>query len=298
MKTVPLSIAIPLFLSAVSLSGQRALAASVASIGYAPKAASASKPNSRSWVRLKAATDQARYSPGQPITVRFTATNTARHGALLRFSSGQRFDFSVRPIGQKAVAYTWSATRMFMQSTGSLWLKPGQSHTYEAAIGDEMGQLKPGKYHLLAHLTNSTPPIRAAPITFEVVDLALSMTARTDKARYKIGEPVQISVAVPNRAGRANRVNFGSGLACDVLISDEAGRPVWTYGANLRFIRALGPVTWRKGEAKTYSATWNGVALPGSAPSTSLQPGRYQVQAVLQSTPPLYARPVFIDIQE
>jgi hypothetical protein len=123
---------------------------------------------SRSWVTLKASTDKKRYTPGEKIIVRLTATNTAKRGAYLRFTSGQRFDFSVYPVSSKESVYTWSATRMFMQSLGSLWLKPGQSQSYEETIGTEMGELKPGKYRLRAHLTNSPRPIEAAPIEFEI----------------------------------------------------------------------------------------------------------------------------------
>jgi hypothetical protein len=271
-------------------------APAVAAKASATKTTSAKPAVSRSWVTLRAATDQPRYTPGQPIAVRLTATNTFKRGAYLRFSSGQRFDVQVYRVGESEPAYTWSATRMFLQSLGSLWLKPGQSQSYEASIGDEMGQLKPGKYRLEARLTNSPRTITAAPVEFEVTDLALSMTARTDKSSYKVGEPVQVDVAVANRAAGANTVRFDSGLACDVLISDEMGNSVWTYGANLRFIRVLGDVTWQKGETKTYSANWNGVALPRETPAASLEPGRYRVQAVLQSTPALYAAPVFIDI--
>jgi hypothetical protein len=156
----------------------------------------------RSWVTLKASTDQQRYTPGQPIKVRLTATNTHNSGAYLRFTSGQRFDFTVYPVGSSEAAYTWSAARMFVQTLGSLWLKPGQSQSYEAAIGDEMGALKPGEYRLVARLTNTPTRIFAAPVKFEVVDSGLAMTTRTDKTTYKIGEPVQVDVAVTNRLPR------------------------------------------------------------------------------------------------
>lgn len=250
----------------------------------------------RSWVTLRASTDQPRYTPGQPIKVRLTATNTYNRGAYLRFTSGQRFDLTVYPVGSNEAAYTWSAARMFIQSLGSLWLKPGQSQSYEAAIGDEMGSLKPGKYRLVARLTNSPSRIFAAPVEFEVVERGLAMRTRTDKTSYKIGEPVRIDVAVTNRKATANRVNITSGMACDVFISDEAGTPVWNYGANLRFIRVLGDVTWQKGETKNYSFEWNGVALPRETTATALEPGRYRVQAVLQTTPEFQAPPVFINI--
>jgi hypothetical protein len=260
------------------------------------KTASTKATAPRSWVKLTATTDRSRYTPDQTIKVRLTATNTFTRGAYLRFSSGQRFDFTVYSVGSNESAYTWSAARMFIQSTGSLWLKPGQSQSYEASIGDEMGSLKPGKYRLLARLANSPTRIAAAPIEFEVVDRGLAMTARTDKTTYKVGEPVQIDVAVTNRAATANRVNITWGMACDVFISDEAGNPVWNYGANLRFIRVLGDVTWQKGETKNYSFAWNGVALPRETTAATLEPGRYRVQAVLQTNPELQAPPVFINI--
>ncbi|MDF2440516.1 MAG: hypothetical protein JWN98_1500 [Abditibacteriota bacterium] len=185
---------------------------------------------------------------------------------------------------------------MFAQMMGSLWLKPGQSQSFEASIGDEMGQLKPGRYRLEAHLSNAPRRIAAPPTTFEITDMALSMAVRTDKSAYKLGEPVQIDVDVTNMAANANRVKIASGLACDLLIRNEAGNPVWNYGANLRFIRALGDVTWQKGETKTYSGTWNGVALPFENTATGLQPGHYQVLGVLQSSPPLFTSPLHIEI--
>jgi hypothetical protein len=250
----------------------------------------------RSWVTLKASTDRTRYTAGQPIKVRLTATNTHNRGAYLRFTSGQRFDFTVYPVGSNEAAYTWSAARMFIQALGSLWLKPGQNQNYEAAVGNEMGSLKPGKYRLVARLTNTPSRIFAAPVEFEIVDRGLAMTTRTDKTSYKLGEPVQINVAIANRLGKANRVNITSGMACDVFISDEVGNRVWNYCANLRFIRVLGDVTWQKGETKNYSMTWDGVALPRETTATTLEPGRYRVQAVLQTTPEFQATPVYINI--
>lgn len=256
----------------------------------------------RSWVTLKAATDQKIYTPGQPIQVRLRATNVSKRGAYLRFTSGQRFDFSVYPLNKKEAVYTWSATRMFIQTLGSLWLKPGQSQNFEAAIGDEMGQLKPGKYRLLARLTNSPRPIVAAPIYFEVSNQkvsqseSVSLTARTDKTTYKVGEPVRIDVVAANSTGKEQRLQFDGGLDCDVVISDESGRPIWTYGANLRFIRALGEVTWQKGETKDYTRTWDGIALPQETVPTTLKSGRYRVQAFLASTPQIKAPPIYIQI--
>lgn len=249
-----------------------------------------------SQVTLQGSTDEARYTPGQPIAVRLSAANTSKRDALLQFTSGQRFDFSVYKLGQREPVYTWSASRMFIQALGSLRLRPGQKQDFEATIGDEMGSLGPGRYILVAKLTTSPRPIVAAPIAFEIVDLGLSITARTDKTSYKLGEPVRIDIAVANRLAQVNTVPFGSGLTFDVLITDEAGRLVWSYGANLRFIQVLGSVTWQPREVKNFSAEWDGVALPGELPTPALKPGRYKVQALLASTPNLFAAPIEIDI--
>ena len=269
---------------------------SLIAVTVAPPRAFAHPAPARSWVMLKAATDQARYTPGQPIEVRLIATNTFKRDAYLQFTSGQRFDFTVYATGKSDAVYSWGATRMFTRMLGSLRLKPGQSQRYVEVIGDEMGQLKPGKYRLIAHLANSPRRIAAAPVMFEVVKPTLSMKTRTDKINYKIGEPVRIDVAVTNRAGKATRAVITAGMACEVFISDEAGNPVWTYSANLRFRRALGAVTWRQGETKTYSSSWNGVPLPRETTESRLQPGRYRIQAVLQTAPQLYAAPVEINI--
>jgi hypothetical protein len=230
--------------------------------------------------------------------VRLTATNTTKKTAYLHFTSGQRFDFTVYNAGSNESVYTWSAARMFIQSLGSLTLKPGQSWSYNAEVSGEMGELKPGKYRLLARLTNTPRNITAAPIEFEIAPASLAMAARTDKTHYKIGEPVKVDISVANRSKTTNRVAFDSGMTFDVLITNSAEEPIWNYGANLRFIRVLSEVTWKKNETKNYSATWNGVPLPGELPASDLAPGRYKVQAILQSTPKLYAAPVFITIDE
>ena len=251
---------------------------------------------SRSWVMLKARTDKKVYAAGQPISVILTATNTSKRGATLNFTSGQRFDFSVYKAGSSETVYTWSASRMFAQALGSLTLKARQSQTYDANIGEEMGALQPGKYRLVARLTNSPRPIVAAPIHFEIAAPTLKVTARTDKTTYKVGEEVKIFVAVTNRLKRENVADIRSGMIADFLVSDENGAPIWNYTANLRFVRILGETSWKAGETKNLSATWNGIALPRETVGGLVKPGRYRVQGVLQTDPNVVSEPVFIQI--
>ncbi len=262
------------------------------------QAASKSMAQSRSWVILKARIDKKVYAAGQPISVILTATNTSKRGATLNFTSGQRFDFSVYKAGSSETVYTWSASRMFLQATGSLTLKARQSQTYDANIGDEMGALQPGKYRLVARLANSPRTVVAAPVFFEIAAPTLKVTARTDKTTYKVGEDVKIFVAVTNRLKRENVADIRSGMIADFLISDENGAPIWNYTANLRFVRILGNTAWKAGETKNLSATWNGIALPRETAGTTVAPGRYRVQGVLSTNPAVYSEPVYIRITE
>lgn len=255
-----------------------------------------STSQSRSWVTLKARTDKKVYSVGQPIRVSLTAANTFKRGAYLSFTSGQRFDFSVYKAGSSETVYTWSATRMFAQAMGSLWLKPGQSQNYDANVGEELSALEPGKYRLVARLTNSPRPIVAAPIHFEIAAPTLTVTARTDKTTYKVGEEVKIFVAITNRAQRENVADIRSGMIADFLVSDENGAPVWNYTANLRFVRILGETSWKAGETKNLSATWNGIALPRETVGAAVPPGRYRVQGVLSTNPAVFSKPVYIRV--
>ena len=251
---------------------------------------------SRSWVTLTSRTDKKVYAVGQPIQVVLTASNTFKRGAYLRFTSGQRFDFLVYKAGSDESVYSYSASRMFLQALGSLWLKPGQSQTYREKIGDEMGALQPGKYRLVARLANSPRAIVATPIHFEIAAPTLAVTARTDKTTYKVGEDVKIFVGVTNRLKRAKVADIRSGMIADFLVSDENGAPVWNYMANLRFIRVLGDTIWKAGETKNLSATWNGIALPRETIGAAVAPGRYRVQGVLQTNPAIYSEPAYIQI--
>lgn len=262
----------------------------------AEKSSSAESKSTRSWVSLKISTDQRRYSVGQPIQVHLTATNNHTSGAYLRFTSGQRFDFSAYPANKKDSAYSWSASRSFMQGTGSLWLKPGQSQEYDAAIGDEMGQLKPGKYYLFAHLTNSPSIIFAEPTSFEVVDPGVAITTTTDKTTYKAGESVHVYLDVANTKLGTARLPFRSSQIFDVVITDATEKPVWNYGALIRFAQNQHDEIWTKGEVKKYSTSWNGTSFQEEL--AKAKPGGYRVQAILQSSPLVYAAPVYIDITE
>ncbi|MEZ5353619.1 MAG: BsuPI-related putative proteinase inhibitor [Bryobacteraceae bacterium] len=62
--------------------------------------------------------DKAIYRPGEMITARLTLRATQGAPLTLNFSSGQRFDFSIKNRAGES-AYTWSADKLFPQVTGT-----------------------------------------------------------------------------------------------------------------------------------------------------------------------------------
>ena len=262
-----------------------------------------------SWVDLQVSTSKRQYTAGEPILVTLKATNIQEKDAYLKFSSGQRFDFKVFKIGDKEPAYVWSATRMFNQMTGTVKLKMAQRETYTAEIGSEMGPLKPGSYRLEAHLTNSSQ-VRALPIEFAIVskntapvatapvitapdNKRATLTARTDKRIYHVGEEIRVDFSLQNNPATPTTFKFRSGQTYDVFVKDAAGQPVWNWSANIRFLMVSRPVTLAAGQKQDFSVTWNGEALPDHA----ITPGKYTVQAVYAADPEIYAAPVTIEIQ-
>jgi hypothetical protein len=252
-----------------------------------------------SWVDLQASTDKLKYNVGEPIKVTLKATNIQEKDAYLKFSSGQRFDFKVFKEGQKESVYVWSASRMFTMATSTIKLKMAQRETYNTEIGDEMGQLGPGKYRLEAHLTNSSK-VRGLPIHFEVVskmasagDKRAKMTAKTDKSVYKVGEEVKVDFSLQNNSAKATTFNFRNGQNYDVFIRNAAGDLIWNWSANKRFLMIYRPITFAPGEKKSFSETWDGQALP----DYKVTPGKYTVQAVYASDPEVAAPPITIEIR-
>ena len=249
----------------------------------------------KSWVSLVASTDKARYRVGEPIQVQIRATNTSKNTAFLQFSSGQRFDFKVFNAQNENV-YTWSAMRMFAQVLGNLVMYPGNRKTFQASIGDEMGQLPAGQYRLEAHLTNSSQ-IAAAPTFFEILpaksaapQTVVSLSATTDKRVYQSGEPIRINAKLANNSGAAKTFNFTSGQTHDAWLKDASGQDVWGWSWNMRFIMVSRPITLQNGETREFSMTFPG--------QSTLKPGKYSVQTAWVSQPEnVRAAPIEVEIR-
>ncbi|RYG68699.1 hypothetical protein EON80_11115 [bacterium] len=251
-----------------------------------------------SWIDLQASTDKLQYQEGETIKVTLKATNIQEKDAYLKFSSGQRFDFSVYKVGDKEPVYTWSANKSFTMMMSTVKLKMAERETYNAEIGDEMGPLKPGNYRLKPRLANSTN-IRGLTIDFTVVpkvaatDKRATLVAKTNKSVYKVGEDVKVDFTLTNNPSKATTYNFRSGQNYDVFVKNAAGESVWNWSANMRFIMISRPITLAAGEKRNFSVQWSGQALPDH----EITPGKYTVQAVYASDPEIYAPPITIEIR-
>jgi hypothetical protein len=106
--------------------------------------------------------DQAVYT-GNRMLARLTIRNTQSTPLRLDFTSGQRFDFTVRD--EKGVTrYTWSADKAFPTVMGSETIA-GQK-TWAVVL--PLDQIPAGHYTLEGWLT-STGPHHSASVGFEVV---------------------------------------------------------------------------------------------------------------------------------
>jgi hypothetical protein len=105
-------------------------------------------------------TDKPAYAPGQPITMKFTVSNTTKKSLDYNFATGQQYDFSVADT-KGATVWTWSKGRMFTQALGRLSLAPGQKKVFSAVWNGRDAQGKavsPGVYIINARLTSSNGP--------------------------------------------------------------------------------------------------------------------------------------------
>ncbi|RYX84825.1 hypothetical protein EON83_07735 [bacterium] len=258
-------------------------------------ASSAAHAKPKSWVRLTTATNATKYVTGAPINIILTAKNVHSRDAFLHFTSGQRFDMQLFPKGSNDPVYTWSADKMFAMMTGQLRLAPNQSQTFQAQIGAQQGEFKPGKYELRVHMTNSSH-IEATPVELEVVAAPaepIKFEAKLDKTEMAQGESVKVSMTVTNTTKEDQTLHFGSGQSFDVQVFNDAGESVWTWGANKRFIMALRDVPLAAGESKTFDATWNGLTFPDFKKGK----GTYTIKGILTTNPRLESAPIKIELK-
>lgn len=132
----------------------------------------------------------------------------------------------------------------------------------------------------------------------------LTLTLSTDKAVYKRGEEISLTLIARSTAKTPVPVTFTSGQSFDVEAqSDKNQINVWRWSAGQMFAQMMRSETWAPNEAHRYSAKWNArQATPDGEPGEIVAPGRYVLRARLTGTSPdarpggTFSAPITIEI--
>ena len=113
------------------------------------------------------------------------------------------------------------------------------------------------------------------PTGGEAVATGFEVSLSTDKAVYRSGEPIAVTLSVSNHTGAEIRLEFGSAQRFDFAIRDAKGGQAWRWSADQMFGQMLG--TEVLGPARPqiiYRAEFIG----------KLTPGLYRVEGTLVAT--------------
>ena len=103
-------------------------------------------------------TDQAIYSPDQPISMKLCLSNYTGKEIVLGFRNAQRYDFVIEnDTGDEL--WRWSNGKMFAQMLGEETVGPGQELIYTERCESH---LDPGTYKLSAFLKATDRPFSAS----------------------------------------------------------------------------------------------------------------------------------------
>lgn len=73
----------------------------------------------------------------------------------------------------------------------------------------------------------------------------------------RIGEEVELELAVVNNTKRSVELKFGSGLTHDFVILDESDREVWRWSEGRLFTSAMQIRLVRSGKSASYHTQWH-----------------------------------------
>ena len=119
----------------------------------------------------------------------------------------------------------------------------------------------------------------------------ISLSARTGKARYQVGEPIEVSLRATNVQSRDAYLKFASGQRFDLqLFRADKAEPVYSWSANKMFAMAVSHILLKQSQSENYSATIGGEM-------GELAPGNYRLQAHLTNSSQIEAPPVEFAIE-
>jgi hypothetical protein len=144
----------------------------------------------------------------------------------------------------------------------------------------------------------ANPPVSVSqpqPANNQAAQEAIVVSLVADQSTYRRGETLNFTITARNSSDAAQRLVFASGQRFDIVVTPEgdAKEPGWRWSTGKVFTMIFGNVSWRPGETKTWTATWDQTAEERALPR-----GRYVVQAELASTPRLKSKPLTITLAD
>ena len=103
----------------------------------------------------------------------------------------------------------------------------------------------------------------------------LQVELRLNKAAYRVGEAVEITLALTNSSGSAVGVEFPTGQMYDFVVTRE-GQLVWQWSLGRAFTQAFTTLTLMPKESKVFSERWD----QRNAQGQQAPPGEYGMVAV------------------
>lgn len=106
----------------------------------------------------------------------------------------------------------------------------------------------------------------------EATSVSFEVSVATDKATYRSGEPITMTLHVSSRTGEEVLLQFLSAQRFDFAIRDARGSQLWRWSEGQVFAQALGTETLGPARPQiTYQAQFRG----------NLAPGWYSLEATL-----------------
>ncbi len=111
--------------------------------------------------------------------------------------------------------------------------------------------------------------------TANVEMLGVQLELRLNEHIYRIGEPVEMTLALNNPGGAVARFEFPTGQMYDFIVLRD-GQLIWQWSSGKAFTQAFTTLTLRPGEAKVFAERWN----QRNAHGQQVPSGRYDMAVV------------------
>ncbi len=123
----------------------------------------------------------------------------------------------------------------------------------------------------------------------------IAVQVRTDKDRYAVGEPIQVTLKATNIQSRDAYLKYSSGqrfelkLFADGILRANIDQPIYTWSANKNFMMMTSHIKLKAGQSETYRGEIG-------SEMGELKPGLYRLEAQLTNSSGLRAAPVIFAV--